>query len=196
MAAMIRPSFEGGKCVNDEEETRRELSEMVRRFAARISLARATWTAPEPGRRLDNDLVWRWVQGLQRAELRRPMMRFAGWLWNTGVHDSEAVIELLRDAWRKQPRLPYAYYAPEREGRECALARFFSDRADRENRDFKAADLAFLELSASSDSSATAGEEQFSPSRLKSQFTAQAACQSSPHSRGSEELTSGDREQA
>ena len=94
---------------------------------------------------LDADRLWRFTACLTESlAARNSLMKFAGWLWKTGTHDNQTILEIVEDCVRRRPESPYRYYSPggkARNEREATVAIQF---AERENAAFKAEDRAFL----------------------------------------------------
>jgi hypothetical protein len=130
--------------MTDEERLQTLMREMVG-IIARKSKIRDEPPARilEPG--LDLDRLWRVTACLtDSTQARHALMKFAGWLWKTGTHDNQAVIEIVEDCVRRRPESPYRYYSPggkARNEREAVVAIEF---ARRENEAFKAEDRKFL----------------------------------------------------
>ena len=84
-----------------------------------------------PGGALDAEAVWRCLGDVPLGERRR-LMPIAGWLWRTGVHETAAVVWLLRAGRQAGVRNWYAYYGPRGPARRAALEEFQRHSAARE----------------------------------------------------------------
>ena len=90
------------------------------------------------------DRAWRWISNLPDTRVHRPLMKFAGWLWNTGIHDMEVLLSLVEDRCRRNPDNAYAYYAPGGESREANAARASIEIGAKENAAHQAEERAFI----------------------------------------------------
>jgi hypothetical protein len=132
--------------VNDEARLQALMREMVSIIARQAELKNEPPARIlEPG--LDIDRLWRFTACLTDSlPARNSLMKFAGWLWKTGTHDNQTILEIVEDCVRRRPESPYRYYHPggkARNEREATVAIQF---AERENAAFKAADRSFLGL--------------------------------------------------
>jgi hypothetical protein len=127
-----------------QEDTKRAALKLVHKIADYHAM-------PPPRRvrnysKLDPDATYRWIRlHAPTPKLHRPLMKFAGWLWQTGTRDNATVLAILADFLARKPSNPYAYYAPNGAARDVRAAQHNARLSVAENEAFKAADRAFLE---------------------------------------------------
>ena len=92
----------------------------------------------------DPEATWSWIRRNVSEPAHRPMMKFAGWLWTSGIHDMPILLAILDDCRLRKPKLPYAYYAPNSEARTGIEARINIARAESENNQIKADERQWL----------------------------------------------------
>jgi hypothetical protein len=133
--------------VNDEARLQTLMREMVSIIARQKAVRPGRHPRAPAASDLDADRLWRFTACLTDSlAARNALMKFAGWLWKTGTHDNQAILEIVEDCVRRRPESPYRYYSPggkARNEREATVAIQF---AERENAAFKAADRSFLGL--------------------------------------------------
>ena len=103
---------------------------------------------PKPPARVpqfDVGRVWLWVRLLPVNTLaHHALMKFAGWLWKSGTRDMDAVMVILEDRVRRNPRNPYMYYAPRSSARLCQAYTVAIKKAEIANSRLKAEERAWL----------------------------------------------------
>ena len=93
----------------------------------------------------DPDRVHFWSRTrIPSGSAQRAVMKFAAWLWKTGTHDMDLLIDMLEEVLRKNPDSWYAYFAPGGESRACRTSQAGIARSEAESEANKAAERAFL----------------------------------------------------
>ena len=112
---------------------------LVQSAAAQHSMARAAGG-------FDAGRVQEWAATTGRTispDSDRDTIKFAHWLWNSGLRNMDALMALLEDRLAHVAENPYAYYAAGKPAREAIVMRFHAGRQVAQHEQVKREDAAF-----------------------------------------------------
>ena len=118
------------------------VAQALRNLAAALASEKSLPPPAQPPKPLafDPDRVWIYLRTLPDPKVHAPLMRFAGWLWKTGIHDMDVLMALLEDRCKRNPANAYAYYAKGGPGRVELAAQASSVITELEHRQRMAED--------------------------------------------------------